>query len=262
MSGLLPTDADADDARGDPQVLWLDDDDAEELITSLSSETARAIVTTLHREQATASELADRVDTSLQNVRHHLDHLQEAGLVEATSTRYSVKGREMTVYAPADRPTVVCVGREDDREGFLDSLRRLVGVLATLTLVGVLVEALFGAGVATLAAPETAPRVGDAVGTDPVGPILGLLPPGVAFVAGGLLVLTLVVAWERWRSGDGSAPGTALSTPVEGARRREGSTAVDASRATPVGRPDGGNRAVPDDHDVRDSPDVPGDESD
>jgi len=246
MSGLLPSDADVDDAEGDLQVLWLDDDDAERLITSLSSETARAIVTALHEEQATASELADDVDTSLQNVRHHLDHLQDAGLIEASSTRYSVKGREMTVYAPASDPMVVCVGREDDKEGFLDSLQRLVGALATLTLAGVLVEALFGAGVVDLGGPGTAPRIGDAVGGDPVGPLLGLLSPGVAFVAGGLLVLGLVLAWERLRARPGDDSET-VAGPETVDRRTGGGGPIpggstdSAAPSSAVGRTDGGD---------------------
>jgi DNA-binding transcriptional ArsR family regulator len=214
MSGLLPSDAEAEDADADVdveagadvngtddlRVLWLDDEDAERLITSLSSDTARAVVTALYDERGTASELAERVDTSLQNVRHHLDHLQEAGLVRVVDTRYSVKGREMNVYGPTDDSLVVAVGREEDREGFLDSLGRFVGALAGLALVGALVEVAFGTGANLLpvAGPGTAPRVADgfAPGTDP---LLGLVPPGVAFVAGGLLVLATVLAWERTR---------------------------------------------------------------
>jgi DNA-binding transcriptional ArsR family regulator len=213
MSGLLPSDTEAEDGEvavdpdpdrgdgdGDLRVLWLDDEDAERLITSLSSDTARAVVTALYDDRGTASELADRVDTSLQNVRHHLDHLQEAGLVRVVDTRYSVKGREMNVYGPTDDSLVVAVGREEDHEGFLDSLGRFVGALAGLALVGALVEVTFGVGASLLpvAGPGTAPRVADgfAPGADP---LVGLVPPGVAFVAGGLLVLAAVLAWERTR---------------------------------------------------------------
>lgn len=196
MSGLVPSDTDARNADGEePRVLWLDDDDAADLIGSLSSGTSRAILTELHEEPATASELSDRVDTSLQNVRHHLNNLQDAGLVEVSDTRYSVKGREMNVYGPVDDPLVVCVGREADKEGFLESLSRLVGALAALVLSSLAVEWAFGAPVTNLGGPEVAPRVADSVGTTG-GPLLGLLPPGAAFLAGGLLVLALVAAWE------------------------------------------------------------------
>ena len=208
MSGLLPSDT--DDPRGDPseervetgddgdvRVLWLDDEDADQLIGSLSSETARAVLTELHHGPATASELSEDVDTSLQNVRHHLNSLQEAELVQVADTRYSVKGREMNVYAPTDDSLVVCVGREDDRSSFLDSLKRLVGTVTLLGLLAAVVQATFGAGVVDLGGPGSTPRVGDAIGG--AEPVFGLLPPGVAFLAGGLVVLAVLGAWELRR---------------------------------------------------------------
>jgi DNA-binding transcriptional ArsR family regulator len=199
MSGLLPTEPETEadaDGEGQLRVLSLTDEDAERLIGSISSETARSILSALEERPATASELADEVSTSLQNVRHHLCNLQEAGLVEVADTRYSVKGREMDVYAPTQDSLVVCVG-EEDKEQFLDSLDRVVGAVALLAVAAFGVQRAFGAGVVDLGGPGTAPRVGDAVGTAS-GPILGLLPPGVAFLAGGLLMIALLAAWQRY----------------------------------------------------------------
>jgi DNA-binding transcriptional ArsR family regulator len=176
-------------------MLWLDDDESEQLISSLSSETARSVLTALHESPATASELSEEVDTSLQNVRHHLSNLREADLVREVGTRYSVKGREMTVYGPADDSLVVCVGREDDRSSFLDSLKRLVGTVAVLGVFALLVDALFDFGFGTVTDPGAGPRIGDAVG-GAGGPPAGLLSPAVAVVLGGLLVLGLLAAWE------------------------------------------------------------------
>jgi hypothetical protein len=123
--------------------------------------------------------------------------LEEADLVEVADTRYSVKGREMKVYAPTQDSLVVCVGSDDDKERFLDSLDRTVGVVAALSVVAFAVQRAFGTGVVDLGGPGTTPRVGDGVGSAST-PILGLVPPGVAFLAGGLLVLSLLVAWDRY----------------------------------------------------------------
>ena len=222
MSGLLPSDADAasgdgsaagtatgsDDGPqevadaetgdGDVRVCWLDDEDADALIGSLSSETARSLLTALHEEPRTASKLAATVDTSVQNVRHHLENLQEAGLVTVVDTRYSVKGREMTVYGPANERLVVAVGGGDDRNSFLDSLRGILGVVGLLGGASLLVQWAFGAGVVDLGGPATAPRIGDSVGAT-ASSTLGALPPGAAFLAGGLLVLLTVLAVEHVR---------------------------------------------------------------
>jgi len=117
MSGVLPSETDRgeiEDDGGDVRVLPLDDDEAARLINCLAADTARSTLAALQKDPATASELADAVGTSLQNVRHHLDNLREAGLVRVVDTRYSVKGREMKVYAPTRDSLVVCVGGSTD----------------------------------------------------------------------------------------------------------------------------------------------------
>jgi DNA-binding transcriptional ArsR family regulator len=193
MSGLLPSEssavaADQAEDDGGTRLLWIDDDEAETLIGSLSSETARSVLTALHEEPRTASELADHVDTSLQNVRHHINNLTEADLIEAKETRYSVKGREMKVYGPVDDSLVVCVGDKDEQGSILDSLRQFVGAAAALVVGSLLVH--FTYGTAGVAGPS-GPRVPDSV--DGTGELLSMLSPGMAFLAGGLVVLAVLV---------------------------------------------------------------------
>lgn len=201
MSGLLPSESDAvtaDDTDGDggTRLLWLDDDDADTLLGSLSSDTARSVLVALHEEPRTASELAEHVDTSLQNVRHHLDNLVEADLVETTETRYSVKGREMKVYAPVHDSLVLCVGDSQERTSLLSSLRQYIGAAAALLVGSLLVHAAFTTGLPGIAGP-TSPRVTDSVGGS--SGLVGVLSPGAAFLAGGLVVL-LVVALTAYRN--------------------------------------------------------------
>lgn len=194
MSELLPSESDVEsEQNGELRTLWLDSDEAGDLLSSLASDTARAILTALHEDPATASEIATRVDTSLQNARHHLGNLEEAGLVRVADTRYSEKGREMKVYAPSEDPMVVFVGREERRKGFVDSLRQLVPVATLLALVSVLVHWLVTPGTGSQFGGDL-PRVGDSLG-GAGGGLLGV-PAGLVFFAGGLLVLTLIAAWQ------------------------------------------------------------------
>ncbi len=198
MSGLLPSESDAVAAgeaeeEGGTRLLWLDDEEVEPLIGSLSSETARSLLTALHEEPRTASELSDAVDTSLQNARHHLSNLQEADLVEVTETRYSVKGREMNVYAPVDDSLVVCVGNEEERSGLLDSLRQYVGAAVAVLVGAVLVDATVSVGTGGIAGPS-GPRVADSVGS---GALLGTVPPAALFLAGGVVALAAVALQYR-----------------------------------------------------------------
>ena len=76
----------------------LDEEDSSTVLESLASDTARDILSTLGEGPATASDIADRVDTSVQNAHYHLTNLQEAGIVTCAGTWYSSKGKEMPVY--------------------------------------------------------------------------------------------------------------------------------------------------------------------
>ena len=158
------------------------------MIGSLSSATARSLLTELHEEPHTASELAEAVDTSLQNVRHHLGNLEEADLVEVAETRYSVKGREMKVYAPVDDSLVVCVGNEEQRSGLLESLRQYVGAAGAVLVGALLVHATVAGWTPSVSGP-TGPRVPDSIGSSA---LLGSVPPAFVFLAGGLVALAAV----------------------------------------------------------------------
>jgi predicted ArsR family transcriptional regulator len=88
----------------------LNGDEATGILQSLSSETAQAILGYLHDEPGTATDIADAVGTSLQNVHYHLDRLSETGVVEPIDTWYSTKGKEMTVYALTTQELVIQFG--------------------------------------------------------------------------------------------------------------------------------------------------------
>lgn len=66
MSDTHSTENDPPTGTNDIRVLSVDDADG--VIGSLASETARSILQSLHNEPATASDLADSADTTIQNV--------------------------------------------------------------------------------------------------------------------------------------------------------------------------------------------------
>jgi DNA-binding transcriptional ArsR family regulator len=158
-------------SAADPRVVGVDSDDADSLIGALSSDTARDILACLDDEEGTPSEIAERLDTSIQNVRYHLDGLEDAGLVDVTDMRYSPKGREMNVYDVASGPVVVFPGRSGDA----GRLRRaLTDLLAGVAVVGagaaVLQRAWTALGGPTpAAAPGAGAASGDSAGAAPDG---------------------------------------------------------------------------------------------
>jgi len=102
MSSILPIRSEPSTGDDEPRVVDLEGEDADAVFSALSSGTARQIVSSVHDDPKTQSEIADAIDTSVQNVRYHLDKLEDAGLVEVVDTWYSSRGNEMDVYAAAD----------------------------------------------------------------------------------------------------------------------------------------------------------------
>ncbi|MFB6186195.1 MAG: ArsR/SmtB family transcription factor, partial [Halobacteriaceae archaeon] len=115
MGRLLPSSEEMDPPERDPRVLGVDSDDADDIMSALSSETARNILAALHNNPAAPSDLTSEVDTSLQNIQYHLQNLNEAGLADVVDTHYSEKGREMKVYAANDNP-IILFGSEEQSE--------------------------------------------------------------------------------------------------------------------------------------------------
>ena len=161
MSRLLPSLPDPVPDDREPRVVGVDDEEADELLSALGSETARNVLSELHERPATTSELADELDTSLQNVQYHLSKLSDADVVDVIDTTYSEKGREMDVYAPADEPLVLFAGNEEQSSGIKSALTRLLGGYALLGLAAFAVHRL-----AATATPDSAATDGGAAGDD------------------------------------------------------------------------------------------------
>jgi DNA-binding transcriptional ArsR family regulator/uncharacterized protein YjeT (DUF2065 family) len=229
MVDILPSTPDAD-PDPEPRVLGVDSDEAGETLAALSSDTAREMLREFHDEPATPSGVADRMDLSLQNAQYHIGNLEDAGLIESVDTVYSEKGREMTVYGPADAPLIVYAGTEDDTTGLKAALSRLIGAVAALGIGSVLVQSYFGelplpfgtgaggaddqaGATATEAATETEgggvsisqttpePTATPAAETVRAAEDAFALPPGLLFFFGGATVLFGVAAvwWLRSR---------------------------------------------------------------
>jgi len=88
----------------------LNDEQQVDVLQTVSSDTAQQILATLDTEPATTSDIAEAIDTSIQNARYHLGRLSEAGLIEAVATWYSRRGTEMTVYALSVEELVIQFG--------------------------------------------------------------------------------------------------------------------------------------------------------
>lgn len=130
MARLFPSRTETSVERDrDPSVLYVDDDRTAEMISTLSGETALTVFRMLTDEALTASEIADRLDLSVQNASYHLENLQDADLVEVIDTCYSEKGREMEIYAVTSEPKILVLGTEGDRGAVRRAFATLAGAV-------------------------------------------------------------------------------------------------------------------------------------
>lgn len=187
MSLLPSSDTDVDARQeGEIQVFGMTDKQTSEVLNAISSAAAREILTEVYTQPATPSEIADRTDGSVQNVSYHLKKLEDAGAIEVADTRYSEKGQEMSVYAPADEPIVLFVGTEERRSGLLSRLKRLVYAvglaIATSFAIGIVVDdsMLFGIQMNASAGQVTG------------------FPLAIGFLIGALFSLLMVGLWIGW----------------------------------------------------------------
>jgi DNA-binding transcriptional ArsR family regulator len=191
----------------DPDVIAIDDGAADEVLSALSSGTAREILSRLYQEPGTASGVAGDVDTSLQNANYHLTNLTEIGLIEVRDVRYSDQGKEMYVYAPTNRALVLFASEDVDRSSLFETVKRLLLPVGALAIVSVAVDVALRR---ILLSPESPTPTGtgvsfDGTGVDPapissLGDLTGIgVSPGAIFFVGGLLALFILTFLYRDR---------------------------------------------------------------
>lgn len=207
MDNPLSSEPEIETEPDDATVVGMDDEEAGDVLSALSSDTAREILRTLYSEPGPASEVADRTDTTIQNAQYHLGKLASAGLIEVADTTYSPKGREMDVYVPTGRAVVV-VPDESDAETAREFLPEFLLALLPLAAVAAAAELLLngpfwpssaggdsasGGDVQTADNAEALGAAGDAGGSvsDPSLVTQFGNSPGVAVFLGGLCALAL-----------------------------------------------------------------------
>ncbi|MFC4439186.1 MULTISPECIES: helix-turn-helix domain-containing protein [Natrialbaceae] len=139
MARLFPFRSEPSTGEGQPRVVDLEGEDADAVFGALSSTTARRIYARLDDEPGTPSDVADAIDSSIQNVRYHLENLEGAGLVEVVDTWYSSRGNEMSVYATTDGPLIV-TSDESRASQLRTALSRLIGGIGALAGGSLLVQ--------------------------------------------------------------------------------------------------------------------------
>jgi DNA-binding transcriptional ArsR family regulator len=183
------------------RLIEISDDRATPVFDTLTSETARELLSRLHTEPQTASDLAESVDTSVQNVKYHLQKFEDAGLVEVVDQWYSSRGTAMNVYGPPDNALVLYTGKNLDSTSIRDGLSQVIGAVALLGVASLAIDYL----VRFVVGPGSPPTADSPGGSSPPMNPVGfefmdmVISPGMMFFVGGAFALAAGMLWWYWR---------------------------------------------------------------
>jgi DNA-binding transcriptional ArsR family regulator len=217
-------------------VLEPGDERAQKIGKAISSQTANDILHLISDEPRTASELTDTLHIPMSTIKYHLDNLLSAGLLEVRETRYSVKGREIKVYAVRNQLVIVAPKLANIRSILL-KYASLFGVVILASLVMLAILPLFQASPDVAGPPAfsqdgnggagametlTAEKGAEPMLAAPRPVSAPTAAPVLAFFVGGCLVILvlLLIDTYRWQKSRSAMRGSEIppeaSSPDEG----------------------------------------------
>lgn len=153
---------------------------AQNIVKAISHQNAGELMQLLSTEgPMMLSDIASRLDLSTNAAKYHVENLRNAGLIEISNTRYSVKGKKMKVYRLKNQVFIVA-----PKMNSVSDLRAILLKYATLC----------GLFIVTCAAILVQPFVMISYGS--VSPLSGSLQPGLTLpvTESSTLIPALVIA--------------------------------------------------------------------
>lgn len=190
-------------------VLEPGDERAQKIAKAMASQTASDILSLLASGAKSLTDITEQLKIPLTTAKYHAENLLDAGLITIAQTKYSVKGREVKMYALTDQLLIVAPKQTNIRSLLLKytSLFGIV-VVGSLAIFG-LAPLLAGQTAATEAAPLAISR--EAVGggnevyaakalSDAGAQAPQVLSPDIAlaFFFGGAFVIFILLCYEAY----------------------------------------------------------------
>jgi DNA-binding transcriptional ArsR family regulator len=134
------------------------DERAQKISKAMASQTASDILQLLAEGQKSLTEITDRLDIPLTTAKYHIENLLEAGLITVAETKYSVKGREIKIYAITNQLLIVAP-RQSNVRSLLLKYASLFGIVLFGSLVIAVLSPILGQGITAGSSLNGAPRM-------------------------------------------------------------------------------------------------------
>ena len=167
---------------------------AQLIARALSSRTAGKILESLSDGPRPLADIAENLSIPIPKAKYHITNLLDAGILEITAERYSVKGRRVKIYGLKQQVLVVAP-RKVDLRAMLFQYSSVFALFLSATLVlgtirayylSHLPEPVLGGGSLEPAPPLSLPF-------DPLGAVVGYPAFILMFILGGCLVVAALV---------------------------------------------------------------------
>lgn len=126
------------------------------------------------------SDIAERLGGSLNATKYHVENLMDAGLVEISNTRYSVKGRKVKIYQMKNQIFIVAPSITEKKQ-IISAVLKYGGVLGVYLVIAVMLIVLI-------------PYTGTGIGVPLAGSLGGPAATSVLLDAGVIAALIIAAA--------------------------------------------------------------------
>lgn len=128
MSSIFPIKSEKKVSVEKPEVVELESERAEVVLDALSSKTTREVFLEIYEEESSISEISERTNNSIQNVKYHIEKLEESNLIEVARVKHTENGNQMKLYCPKTEAVVLVASQKNKEEILRSALKRMGGV--------------------------------------------------------------------------------------------------------------------------------------
>lgn len=114
-------------------------EESKAITQTISNDTAMRILDLLAETPLSTSAIAKKLEIPLTTAQYNMEKLIEAGLAKVDKTKYSEKGREVKLYAPARR-FIVIVPEKTTGQAVIEALKKYLVLVPVALVASVIVE--------------------------------------------------------------------------------------------------------------------------
>lgn len=142
MSSIFPISSEKTASIEKPEVIELESQRAEVVLDALSSKTTREIFLEIYEQESSISQISNRTDNSIQNVKYHIEKLEESNLIEVARINHTENGNQMKMFCPKSEAVVLLSSQQDKDQALRSAMKKIGSVITVSGIVAALLSSM------------------------------------------------------------------------------------------------------------------------